>query len=166
MGWFTNTTFDTMEDLLVHQLKDLFDAENRLVEALPKMAEAAHSPDLKQAFQKHLGETKEHVRRLEQAFSILGQEASRESCPAMQGLVKEGSEMINAKGSPDVCDQALIAAAQRVEHYEMAGYGAARCIASRAGHEDVAKLLQLTLDEEGAADKKLTEIAGGTCQVA
>ena len=166
MGWFTDTSFDTMDELLEHQLKDLYDAEKRLVDALPKMADAAHQPELKKAFTDHLAETQTQVQRLEKAFALMGKSASRESCPAMQGLVKEGEEMINAKGNPEVCDQALIAAAQRVEHYEMAGYGSARCIAARAGRDDIAQLLQQTLDEEGEADKRLTKLAGGVCDTA
>jgi len=159
MGLFTSTEFDSLESLLIEQLQDLYDAENRLVDALPKMADAASSPQLKQAFQTHLNETKTQVNRLEQAFQLLDQSAKRESCEAMKGLVKEGEEMINAKGDPAIKDAALIAAAQRVEHYEIAGYGSARNFAQRCGRQEVADLLQQTLQEEGDADKKLTQIA-------
>ncbi|MEO9595827.1 ferritin-like domain-containing protein [Rhodopirellula bahusiensis] len=159
MGLFTSTEFNSLECLLVEQLQDLYDAENRMVDALPKMADAASSPELKQAFQSHLEETKGQVNRLEQAFQLLNKEAERQTCEAMKGLVKEGEEMINAKGDPSIKDAALIAAAQRVEHYEMAGYGSARNFAQRCGRQDIADLLQQTLDEEGAADKKLTQLA-------
>ncbi|MEZ6087164.1 MAG: ferritin-like domain-containing protein [Pirellulaceae bacterium] len=159
MGLFTSTEFNSLDELLVEQLQDLYDAENRLLDALPKMADAATSPELKQAFQSHLQETKGQVNRLEQAFKMLDKSAKRESCEAMKGLIKEGEEMIEAKGDPGVKDAALIAAAQRVEHYEMAGYGSARNFAQRCGRQDIAELLQQTLQEEGNADKKLTEIA-------
>jgi ferritin-like metal-binding protein YciE len=140
-------------------MEDLYDAEYQLLDALPKMADAATSSDLKNAFNTHLMETRGHVKRLEQAFSILGKDAHRTTCPAMKGLVKEGSEAIDATGDPKVKDAALIAAAQRVEHYEMSGYGTLRTLARQAGHDDVATLLQKTLDEESATDKKLTGLA-------
>ncbi len=127
-SWFSKMTgnaqsLNHLEDLLVEQLKDLYDAENRLIDALPKMAAAAHTPGLKQAFLAHLQETKGQKKRLERAFRALGKEAKRESCEAMQGLIAEGEEMIGLEGDPDVKDAGLIAAAQRVEHYEIAGYG-------------------------------------------
>jgi ferritin-like metal-binding protein YciE len=159
MGLFTSKEFSNLDELLVEQLQDLYDAENRLVDALPKMADAATSDQLKTAFSNHLRETKTHVTRLESAFKKLGQEAKRESCAAMKGLIKEGQDMIDAKGDSAVKDAALIAAAQRVEHYEMAGYGSARNFARQIGQEEIANLLQQTLDEEGNADKKLSEIA-------
>ena len=159
MGMFTNLKLDTFCDLLLAQLRDLYDAEHRLVEALPKMADAAHSPELKRAFETHLNETRGQVDRLEQIFKMLDEEPKRESCAAMKGLVEEGEDVINAKGDEDVRDAALIAAAQRVEHYEMAGYGSARAFAERNGKADIARLLQETLDEEGNADKILTQIA-------
>lgn len=166
MGLFTSTEFNSLDDLLVEQLKDLYDAEHRLTDALPKMADAASSSELKQAFQSHLEETKNHVQRLEQAFKLLDQSADRESCEAMKGLVKEGEEMIEAKGDSSVKDAALIAAAQRVEHYEMAGYGSARNFAQQCGRQDIAELLQQTLQEEGDADKKLTQIAESSVNLA
>jgi len=129
------------------------------VDALPKMEEAAKAADLKSAFQSHLAETKGHVNRLEQAFKLLEAKPKRETCEAMKGLVKEGEKVVDASGDPDIKDAALIAAAQRVEHYEIAGYGSARNFAQRCGRNDVASLLQETLDEEGNADKKLTAIA-------
>ncbi|GAA5505491.1 ferritin-like domain-containing protein [Novipirellula caenicola] len=166
MGLFTSTEFDSLECLLIDQLQDLYDAENRLMDALPKMADAASSSKLKQAFQSHLEETKGQVNRLEQAFQLLEKSAKRKSCEAMKGLVKEGEEIINAKGDPAIKDAALIAAAQRVEHYEMAGYGSARNFAQRCGRPDVADLLQQTLQEEGDADKKLSQIAESSINAA
>jgi ferritin-like metal-binding protein YciE len=151
--------FNNLNDLFVHELEDLYDAEKRLTDALPKMAEAASNQDLKQAFQMHLGETKQHVNRLEQVFQLIGKTPNRETCDAMKGLISEGSDAISAKGDPDVRDAALIAAAQRVEHYEIAGYGTLRTFAQQLGMNDIANILQQTLDEEGAADKKLTRIA-------
>ncbi len=159
MGFLGNNVFNTLNDLFVEQLQDLYDAENRLTEALPKMRDAASSASLKDAFESHLAETEQHVRRLEQVFKQIGLEPERETCPAMKGLIKEGQEMIDAEGDPIVKDSALIAAAQRVEHYEMAGYGSVRSFAQRLGLGEVANTLQMTLDEEGAADKKLTMIA-------
>jgi ferritin-like metal-binding protein YciE len=153
------TELNSLQDLLANQVEDLYDAEQRLIEALPKMAEAAHSPQLKQAFQTHLEETRGHVGRLEQVFEALGQAPKRETCQAMKGLIAEGEEAIKAKGDPAVQDAALIAAAQRVEHYEMAGYGTARTLANQLGHERAASVLQDTLEEEKAADRLLTEIA-------
>lgn len=154
------TELDTLQDLLLNQIQDLYDAENRLVDALPKLAEAAQSPALKQAFQSHLEETKGHVGRLDRVFEALGQPANRETCQAMKGLIAEGEEMIKAKATdPAVKDAALIAAAQRVEHYEIAAYGTARTLAARLGHDRVVTALQQTLDEEKAADQKLTAIA-------
>jgi len=159
MGLFTSTEFNSLDDLFVNQLADLYDAEKRLTDALPKMAEAANSPSLQKAFLDHLQQTRNHVTRLEQIFQGLGQTPETETCQAMKGLISEGEEMIKAKGDASVKDAALIAAAQRVEHYEMAGYGTARTFALRLGHQQAAELLQSTLEEEGAADKLLTQIA-------
>ena len=159
MPLFTSTEFNSFKDLFVEQIKDLYDAENRLTEALPKMADAATSSQLKQAFQSHLRETEGHVARLEQVFQQINVEPKRETCEAMKGLIAEGETMIKAKGNPDVKDAALIAAAQRVEHYEMSGYGSARAFARRLGLTQAASLLQQTLEEEKAADEKLNQIA-------
>lgn len=159
MALFTSTKLESLDDLLVEQLQDLYDAENRITKALPEMAEASKNAELKKAFQSHLRETEGHVNRLEKVFGILGREPESSTCEAMKGLLKEGEEMIDAKGDPNVKDAALIAAAQRVEHYEIAGYGTARTFAERLGYSDAAEILQQTLDEEGAADKKLTKIA-------
>ena len=159
MPIFSGTNLRSLDGLLVEQLKDLYDAESRLLVALPEMAKAASSTDLKRAFQSHLGETQDHVRRLDLVFNILGEGPETTTCEAMKGLLKEGKEMIEAKGDPNVKDAALIASAQRVEHYEIASYGTARTFAERLGHVEAARILQQTLDEEGAADKKLTQIA-------
>ena len=150
---------ETLQDLLIEQLKDLYNAEGQLVKALPKMAKAATNPKLKAAFTEHLEETKGHVERLEKVFEVMGVPAKGKKCHAMEGLVEEGKEMIEEDAEPEVKDAGLIAAAQRVEHYEMAGYGCVRTYAKALGNEKVAKLLQQTLDEEGACDEKLTELA-------
>jgi ferritin-like metal-binding protein YciE len=159
MGMFFNVELNSFEDLLVMELDDLYDAEKRIVDALPQMADAAHSPSLKQAFQQHLEQTKRQVSRLEQIFVELGRPSGRETCEAMKGLIKEGSDVIDATGSPDVKDAALICAAQKVEHYEIAGYGSARTFAEHLGHPNIVRLLQMTLDEEKETDKRLTELA-------
>jgi ferritin-like metal-binding protein YciE len=159
MGLFTSKEFDSFEALFLDQLQDLYDAERRLTKALPKMADAAHHPSLKVAFQQHLQETHAQVERLERVFQLLGHKAEGKSCPAMIGLLDEGHEVIAAKGDPDVKDAALIAAAQRTEHYEIAGYGTARTFAQRLGHEEAARLLQESLKEEKAVDEKLSLLA-------
>ncbi|HZU34397.1 MAG TPA: ferritin-like domain-containing protein [Gemmataceae bacterium] len=165
MALFSFTEFNSFEDLFMDQLQDLYDAEQRLTKALPKMAQAAHNPQLKNAFEMHLRETENHVRRLERVFQMCGAQPKAKTCQAMKGLIDEGEEIISASGDPDVKDAGLIAAAQRVEHYEMAGYGTVRTFAQQLGHQDCARLLQETLDEEGAADKKLTQIAESTVNV-
>ena len=159
MGMFFNIHLDSLDDLLLLELKDLYDAEKRLCEAIPDMVEAATSPALKQAFQSHLEQTKRQVSRLEQAFVDLGRSAGRETCEAMKGLIKAAAEIAEAVGDPDVRDAALIAAGQRVEHYEIAGYGSARTFAQRLGHPNVVRLLQTTLDEEKETDQHLTQLA-------
>ena len=146
----------TLEQLFVEQLKDLFSAENQLIEALPKMAEAAHDKELKKGFQVHLKETREHARRLERILKALGEEPEGKTCKAMQGLVREGDETISEDASREVKDAALIAAAQRVEHYEIAGYGCVRTYATLLGRKADARILETTLKEEAATDKKLT----------
>ena len=151
--------FNSLDELFVHELKDLYDAEHRLTEALPQMAEAASSPDLKQAFTTHLQETQGHIRQLEQVFAQLGHEPERQACKAMKGIIDEGSDMLSAKGDDKVRDAALIASAQRAEHYEIAGYGTVRTFANQLGRNDVAQILQTILEEEGATDKKLSMIA-------
>jgi ferritin-like metal-binding protein YciE len=156
---FTSLKLDSLHDLLVEQLRDLYSAEKQLVEALPKMAEAANSQELKSAFKHHLDQTREHVSRLKGIFGEIGEKSSGETCEAMKGLIKEGETLLKAEGNPDVRDAGLIGAAQRVEHYEMAGYGTARSLAQRLGDREVAGTLQLTLNEEVDADRKLTSIA-------
>jgi len=150
---------ETLHDLFVDELKDLYNAENQLVKALPKMAKAASSEDLRTAFEEHLEETENQVERLETIFKELDASPKGKKCKAMAGLIEEGKEMIEADGEDAVKDAALIAAAQRVEHYEMAGYGTVRTYAQLLGFDKVANLLQETLDEEAAADQKLTELA-------
>lgn len=151
--------FETMEDLFVGELQDLYDAEKRLVKALPGMAEAAQSVLLRQAFEKHLGETEGHVRRLESVFNELGKDPKSTTCAAMKGLVKEGETVIGDMDESALRDAGLIAAANRVEHYEIAAYGSARTFAQTLGMSNAANLLAQTLEEEKAADRKLTEIA-------
>jgi ferritin-like metal-binding protein YciE len=148
-----------MNDLLLHELKDLHSAEKQITKALPKMIKAADNPDLRQALEDHLGETEEHVRRLETIFGQLENAGRGQKCKAMEGLIEEGKSALDDPMDEDVRDAAIIAAAQRVEHYEIAGYGCARTFAQRLGHTEVADLLQQTLDEEKAADEKLTQIA-------
>jgi ferritin-like metal-binding protein YciE len=155
----TSLKLNSLRDLFIEELRDLYSAETQLVKALPKMAEAASDTQLKQAFNNHLEETENHVARLQEIFTALDESAEGETCQAMEGLVKEGTQMIKAEGDPAVKDSGLIGAAQRVEHYEMAGYGTARSLAERLGENDAAELLQETLDEESAADELLTEIA-------
>jgi ferritin-like metal-binding protein YciE len=160
MGLFTSSAaLNSFDDLFVEQLQDLYDAEQRITKALPKMAAAAHHPSLKAAFEEHLRQTENQVKRLEQVFQHLGKSAQTKTCEAMKGLIEEGSEIISGEGDPDVKDAALIAAAQRVEHYEIAAYGTARTFAQRLGQPEAARLLQETLDEEAGTDKKLTALA-------
>lgn len=150
---------ESLQELLVDELQDLYDAEKQLVKALPKMAKAAANEELKSAFQEHLSVTEQHVQRLEQVFELLGEKAKTKPCKAMKGLVEEGAEVIGEDYEADIKDAALIGAAQRVEHYEIAGYGTARAMAEALGLNEAAELLEQTEDEEGDADKKLTEIA-------
>ena len=152
-------SMDSLMDLYVEELKDLYNAENQLLKALPKMAKKAAAPELKRAFQDHLEVTKTHVNRLDGIFKGLGEKPTGKTCKAMKGLVEEGKEVIDEDGDPSVLDAALIGAAQRVEHYEMAGDGVVRTFAMQLGENKAADLLQTTLDEEGEADKKLTSIA-------
>jgi ferritin-like metal-binding protein YciE len=149
----------TLEDLLAHELKDLHSAEKQLTKALPKMAKAASSPELQQAFETHLEETEQHISRLEEVMRRLEVPTRGAKCKAMEGLIEEGKEILEEEMDEQVRDAALIAAAQRVEHYEIAGYGCARTFAELLGHGAAAELLQQTLDEEKATDEKLTQIA-------
>jgi len=157
--------FDSLEALFMEELADLEDAEGQLIKALPKMAKAASSAKLRQAFEDHLEETQVHAERIERIVARLEKRPSSKTCQAMKGLVKEGEEVIKASGDPSVKDAALIAAAQRVEHYEIAAYGCARTFAEILGEEDAAELLQQTLNEEAGADKKLTRLAKSVINV-
>lgn len=156
-----NYQFNNLNDLFVHELKDLYDAEFRLIDALPKMSQAAVSQDLKQTFNMHLEQTRDHVRRLEEVFRGINCEPEREACKAMKGIVAEGDDIVSAQGDDKVRDAGLIAAAQRAEHYEIAGYGTARTFAQQLGRSDLAQILQSILNEEGDTDKKLTRLAEG-----
>jgi ferritin-like metal-binding protein YciE len=140
----------------------LYSAEQQITQALPKMASAASSTELRQAFEKHLKQTRNHIDRLENIFSMLNVSSQGEKCKGMEGLLKEGDQILQMQGDPSVKDAAIIAAAQRVEHYEIAGYGAARTYAEELDHGEAADLLQNTLDEEGETDKKLTKLAEGS----
>ncbi len=155
------TTLTSLDDLLLHELRDLYSAETQLTEALPLMIGAATHDDLKTAFNDHLEETRGHIDRLRRALDHLGQTPEGEHCEAMEGLIKEAQETINQRGEPNVKDAALIASAQRVEHYEIAGYGSAHTYAKQLGRSEIASLLNDTLDEEKAADKKLNKLATG-----
>ncbi len=152
---------DSLEDLFLNELKDVYNAEKQIVRALPRMAKAAESPALQQAFTKHLRETEGHVQRLEQIFQSLGQAARGKKCKGMEGLIEEGKEILEEDGAPEVIDAALISAAQRVEHYEMAAYGCLRTYAQLLGHKDADGLLQATLQEEEATDEALTALGEG-----
>jgi ferritin-like metal-binding protein YciE len=149
----------SMEELLIDELKDLYSAEKQITRALPKLVKATSSPKLKEAFESHLQETEGHVERLEKIFEILGKGARGKTCHGMQGVLEEGAEVIEETEKSPLRDAALIGAAQRVEHYEMAAYGSVRDFARILGQEEIASLLEKTLDEEKAADKKLTTIA-------
>ncbi len=153
------TKLKSLEDLFEHELKDLYSAEKQAIEALPKMAQKAADPQLKQMLEKHLEETKGQKERLDQVFELLGMSAGRKKCEAMAGLVAESEELIDEKAEPEVKDAGLIAAAQRMEHYEISGYGTAAHYAERLGKKDVAKLLQQTLQEEQKTDTLLNDLA-------
>jgi ferritin-like metal-binding protein YciE len=152
---------DSMQDLFLNELKDVYNAEKQLVRALPRMAKAADSPELQQAFTKHLRETEGHVQRLERIFRSLGETPRGKKCKGMEGLVEEGKEILEEDGASEVIDAALISAAQRVEHYEIAAYGCLRTYAQLLGMNDADKLLQQTLQEEEATDKALTALGEG-----
>jgi ferritin-like metal-binding protein YciE len=150
---------NNLNDLLVNELKDLYDAEHRIVDALKKMASKASSAEVRELFEDHRAETLGQIERLDQVFKKLGVKAARKTCEATKGLITEAEELTKEIEDEATCDAGLIASAQKVEHYEMAGYGAARTWARLLGHEDCAKLLQATLDEEAAADEKLSAAA-------
>jgi ferritin-like metal-binding protein YciE len=151
----------SLHDLYISELKDIYSAETQIRQALPKMAKAASNEKLRAAFTSHLDETHEHIKRLEQLLEQLGASPGGKKCLAMEGLIKEGAEAISADAEPAVRDVALVAAAQRVEHYEIAAYGCVRTFAKELDYKDAAQVLQQTLNEDGAADKKLTALAEG-----
>ena len=151
----------TLDDVLEAELKDLYSAEKQLVEALPDIAEAASSDKLKDAVNEHLEETRGHVRRLEQVFEAIGVKPQAEHCDGMEGLISEGSEVAEMKGDGDARDAALIGAAQRVEHYEIAAYGTVRTLAEQLDYTDARRMFDDTLDEEASADRRLTKLATG-----
>jgi ferritin-like metal-binding protein YciE len=150
---------NTLEQLYISELRDLYSAENQLLKALPKMAKGASSPELKDAFEKHLEQTKGHVERLEELFQQLDESPKGKTCHGMKGLIEEGSEILNEDGEDSVLDAGIIVAAQKVEHYEIAGYGSARTFANLLGKDEEAKLLQSTLDEESETNEILNGLA-------
>ena len=153
---------ETLEKLYINELRDLYSAENQLLKALPKMAKGASSDELKEAFENHLAETETHVERLERIFKGLEENPKGKTCHAMKGLIEEGSEILEEEGEDSVLDAGIIVAAQKVEHYEMAGYGSVRAFAQLLGQEEAAQLLQTTLDEESKANELLNQIAETT----
>jgi ferritin-like metal-binding protein YciE len=152
-------SLESLHDLYVEELKDLYSAENQILKALPKMAEAASNDELRTAFKEHVDVTREQVRRLDTIFDEIGKKPGGKHCKGMEGLLAEGSEFLDEEGDPDVRDAALISAAQRVEHYEIAGYGTVRTFAKQLGLDNHARLLQQTLDEEGKTDERLSKLA-------
>jgi len=158
MGFFSKD-IKTMDDLFVHTLRDIYYTENQILKALPDMIEKATDPQLKQAFQMHLGETKNHVTRVEQVFKMHGVEAKGVDCPAIDGIIEEANDIAGEVQDKEVLNAALVAAAQAVEHYEITRYGTLMAWAKQLGRNDCASVLQKNLDEEKAADKKLTQIA-------
>ncbi len=151
--------FESLHELYITELRDLYSAENQILKALPKMAEKAELPDLKMALEDHLFQTREHVRRLEEVLEMHGENVKSEKCEGMEGIIDEGEDMIKNDATPSVRDAAIISAAQKVEHYEIASYGTVRTFAEQMGHNRAAALLQKTLDEEGEADRRLSGIA-------
>jgi ferritin-like metal-binding protein YciE len=154
--------YESLKDLYLDELRDIYDAENVIVKALPKMVEAASSSELRSAFTHHLGQTQRHVARLEQIFEGLGEKAKAKKCDGVRGIIDEGEDLMSQKADPSIMDAGLIAGAQRVEHYEMAVYGSLRNWANRIGNSQAVSLLQETLNEEKEADQKLTQIAEQT----
>jgi ferritin-like metal-binding protein YciE len=152
---------DTLEELYIDELRDLYSAENQLLKALPKMAKGASSDQLKEAFEKHFEQTKGHVERLEQIFEQLDESPKGKTCYGMKGLIEEGSEILGEDGEDSVLDAGIIVAAQKVEHYEIASYGSVRTFANLLGQDEAAKLLQSTLEEESEANELLNQLAEG-----
>jgi ferritin-like metal-binding protein YciE len=157
---------ETLQDLYIHELKDLYSAEKQLIRALPKMAKAAKNQQLAAGFQEHLEQTKEHAARIEKILARHKKSTRGSRCKGMEGIIAEGAEMVEEQADAEVKDAGLIAAAQRVEHYEMAGYGTARTYAEMLGDDEGAKLLQTTLQEETATDEKLTKLAKSSVNIA
>ena len=157
---------ETLQDLYIYELKDLYSAEKQLVQALPRMAKAAYNEELSAGIQKHLNQTKEHAARLEKILSSHKQSTRGPKCKGMAGIIAEGAEMVEEEADPEVKDAGLISAAQRVEHYEIAGYGTVRTYAELLGDKEGAKLLQTTLQEEEETDKELTKVAKSAINVA
>jgi ferritin-like metal-binding protein YciE len=153
------SNLNSLQDLFIDEIKDLYSAEKQLVAALPKMAKGATNQELKSGILEHLEQTKIHVARLEQVFESIGQKAQPKTCKAMQGLIEEGSEVLEEEGNPSVIDTAIIACAQRVEHYEIAAYGCVRAYAKLLEYKDAEKLLDETLNEEAETDEKLTKLS-------
>ena len=153
---------ETLHKLYTEELRDLYNAENQLIKALPKMAEAANSEELATAFEKHLEQTQTHVERLEEIFEELDENPKGKTCKAMKGLIEEGAEILEEEGEPSVIDAGIIVAAQKVEHYEIASYGSVRTFARLLGEKKAEQLLQATLDEEAETDKLLNELAEST----
>jgi ferritin-like metal-binding protein YciE len=156
---------ESLKDLFVEELKDIYNAENQLVKALPKMAKAANSPELKKAFETHLEETKGQIERLDQIFENLGEKSRGPKCKGMEGLIEEGKHIMEEDAEPEVTDAGLICAAQKVEHYEIAGYGCLKTWAETLDEKEIVKLLEKTLNEEKETDKKLTELAEETINI-
>jgi len=154
-------SLDSLYALFLDELKDIYSAEKQALRSLPRMAKAAQAPKLKQAFERHARETEGHIERLERIFAMLEEKGTGKKCKGMEGIVEEGKEVLEEEGDPAVIDAALISAAQRVEHYEIAAYGCVRNYADLLGYPQAAKLLQKTLDEESATDERLTKLAEG-----
>jgi len=156
---------ESLQELLIEEMRDLYSAENQLTKALPKMAKKASNPQLKKAFETHLRETEGHMKRLQQIFDKLGKKPTGKKCAAMEGLIEEGKEMMGEDMEEDTMDAALISVAQKVEHYEIASYGTVRTWASLLGDDQTARLLEQTLQEEGKTDKLLTELAESSVNI-
>lgn len=156
---------ESLHDLYLAELKDLYSAEDQIIKALPKMIEKAQSPELRSALEQHLEQTRGHVSRLERIFEMHGEEAKKQKCKGMEGVLDEGDEMVGKDATPPVRDAAIISGCQRVEHYEIAAYGTVRTYAEQLGHQRAAGLLKETLDEEVAADKRLTQIANSRVNI-
>jgi len=154
-----STKLKNLEDLLLYELKDLYSAERQLIQALPKMAKEANNPDLKKAFESHLEETNQQKERLDRVFTLLNSKHGNTKCLAMEGLIEEGKDLIDENATPEVKDAGLIAAAQKIEHYEISGYGTVVHYAEKLGHKEVHQLLTETLNEEKSADTKLNDLA-------